>query len=256
MGFSFCRSLWGFDEWAWLILIKQTAQCTFITWVILYFAILFFHNKKKSKSLVNAHAFGFHVKRKDNFNQYIRGILVIYSVSDVCGHPTNTGAKPRLPSNKQNHFYIDIWYSWLHLLVKIQIDYKSSSSVNSLKVTQPVGGALCTERIPVRDGRASHHPEHLIMKLRIIFAFFFFNMKSRSFAWHKFQTVVLSCCHRRFCVYWWIRKECRGDYYCFLIIALCCFQQTFELKSIRSHKPLNHNSSSGRCRPVPLWVFW
>lgn len=38
---------------------------------------------KKSKSLVNAHAFGFHVKRKDNFNQYIRGILVIYSVSDV-----------------------------------------------------------------------------------------------------------------------------------------------------------------------------
>lgn len=44
----------------------------------------------------------------------------------------------------------------------------------SLKVTQPLGCALCTERIPVRDGRASHHPEHLIMKLRIIFAFFFF----------------------------------------------------------------------------------
>lgn len=39
--------------------------------------------KKKSKSLINAHAFGFHVKRKDNLNQYIRGILVIYSVSDV-----------------------------------------------------------------------------------------------------------------------------------------------------------------------------
>lgn len=42
----------------------------------------YFHNKKKV-SLVNAHAFGFHVKRKDNLNQYIRGILVIYSVSDV-----------------------------------------------------------------------------------------------------------------------------------------------------------------------------
>lgn len=38
----------------------------------------------------------------------ISDILVIYSVSDVCGHPTNTGTKTRLPSNKQNHFYIDI----------------------------------------------------------------------------------------------------------------------------------------------------
>lgn len=45
---------------------------------------------------------------KTTFNQYIRGILVIYSVSDVCGQPTNTGAKLRLPSKKQNHFYIDI----------------------------------------------------------------------------------------------------------------------------------------------------
>lgn len=104
----------------------------------------------------------------------ISEVFWLFTVSVMFGHPTNTGAKPRLPSNKQNHFYIDIWYSWLHLLVKIQIDYKSSSSVNSLKVTQPLGCALCTERIPVRDGRASHHPEHLIMKLRIIFAFFFF----------------------------------------------------------------------------------
>lgn len=70
------RALWcsGFINKSWLPL-KRLLR------IILYFAI--FPQQKKSKSLVNAHAFGFHVKRKDNLNQYIRGILVIYSVSDV-----------------------------------------------------------------------------------------------------------------------------------------------------------------------------